>query len=102
VASLRTRRQIISPAHALLFLGNGAIQMGALILILGKMNRPKESSLNPELAVLYSGACWALGAGIFIMAYSFPIRSQRAVVPRHLHGVRPCWLDRLHDSALCI
>jgi len=35
--------KIISPPHALLFLGNGAIQMARVILILGQMNRAKES-----------------------------------------------------------
>src|SRR6202011_2580533 len=31
--------KIISPPHALLFMGNGAIQLGIIILILGQMNR---------------------------------------------------------------
>ena len=65
--------RIISPPHALLFMGNGAIQLGILILILGQMNRA-EGTLRWTLnwMFLYAGAMFVLGMGIFIMTYSFP------------------------------
>jgi len=65
--------KIISPPHALLFMGNGAIQLGILILILGQMNRA-EGTLRWTLnwMFLYAGAMFVLGMGIFILTYSFP------------------------------
>ncbi|HTM51139.1 MAG TPA: hypothetical protein VL285_20730 [Bryobacteraceae bacterium] len=65
--------KIISPPHALLFLGNGAIQLGALILILGRMNRSAGKQQRVlDWLFLYASSMLALGAGIFLMAYSFP------------------------------
>jgi hypothetical protein len=72
--------KIISPPHALLFLGNGAIQLGCLILIVGQMNRAKGKlrwSLNWMFH--YAGAMLTLGLGIFIMAYSFPNQMHSAL-----------------------
>jgi hypothetical protein len=85
--------KIISPPHALLFLGNGAIQMGALILILGQMNRA-EGKLRSILnwLFLYAGAMLALGAGIFIMAYSFPNQMHSALSYRVICTVFPALL----------
>jgi hypothetical protein len=72
--------KIISPPHALLFLGNGAIQLGALILILGRMNRA-EGRLRRTLDWLFliASAMLMLGAGIFIMAYTFPNQMHSAL-----------------------
>ncbi|MGH9659239.1 MAG: hypothetical protein ACRD96_11895, partial [Bryobacteraceae bacterium] len=65
--------KIISPPHSMLFLGNAAIQIGGLILILGIMNRV-EGALRRRLnwVFLYAGAMMLLLAGVFIMSYSFP------------------------------
>src|ERR1700681_2822671 len=60
--------EIISPPHALLFLGNAAIQIGCLILILGQMNRadgPLRRKL--EWMFLYAGGMLVLLISIFIM-----------------------------------
>jgi hypothetical membrane protein len=72
--------KIISPPHALLFLGNGAIQMGGLILILGQMNRA-EGAVRRRLdwLFLYAGAMLTLLVGIFIMAFSFPNQMHSAL-----------------------
>ena len=65
--------KIISPPHALLFLGNGAIQLGIIILILGQMNRAQGTlRLTLDWMYLYAGAMFVLGMGIFILTYSFP------------------------------
>lgn len=65
--------KIISPPHALLFLGNGAIQLGIIILILGQMNRAEGTlRLTLDWMFLYAGAMFVLGMGIFILTYSFP------------------------------
>src|SRR5260370_36216737 len=65
--------KIISPPHALLFMGNGAIQLGILILILGQMNRA-EGTLRWTLnwMFLYAGAMFVLRMVLFILTYSFP------------------------------
>jgi hypothetical protein len=85
--------KIISPPHVLLFLGNGAIQMGGLILILGEMNRA-EGKLRTLLnwLFLYAGAMLALGAGIFIMAYSFPNQMHSALSYRVVSTTFPFML----------
>jgi hypothetical protein len=75
--------KIISPPHALLFLGNSAIQIGVLILILGQMNRA-EGALSRTLnwMFLYAGSMLILGLGIFIMSYSFPNEMHSAMFYR--------------------
>ena len=85
--------KIISPPHVLLFLGNGAIQMGGLILILGQMNRA-QGKLRTLLnwLFLYAGAMLALGAGIFIMAYSFPNQMHSALSYRVVSTTFPFML----------
>jgi hypothetical protein len=72
--------KIISLPHALLFLGNGAIQLGALILILGRMNRSAGKQQRVlDWLFLYASSMLALGAGIFLMAYSFPNQMHSAL-----------------------
>lgn len=75
--------KIISPPHALLFLGNAAIQMGVLILILGQMNRA-EGALRKTLnwLFLYAGGMLTLLLSIFIMSYSFPNQMHSAMFYR--------------------
>ena len=75
--------KIISPPHALLFLGNCAIQIGVIILILGQMNRA-EGALSRTLnwMFLYAGSMLLLGLGIFIMSYSFPNEMHSAMFYR--------------------
>jgi hypothetical protein len=75
--------KIISPPHSLLFLGNGAIQIGILILILGQMNRA-EGAVRWTLnwMFLYAGAMLVLGMGVFIMATSFPNEMHSAMFYR--------------------
>src|SRR5258708_13011493 len=65
--------KIITPPHALLFLGNGAIQIGGLVLILGQMNRAK-GALRPKLnwMFLYSPAILPLRPATSIIPSSFP------------------------------
>jgi hypothetical protein len=72
--------KIISPPHALLFLGNGAIQIGALILIIGQMNRaqgPLRRKL--EWLFLYASGMLVILISIFIMSYSFPNQMHSAM-----------------------
>src|SRR5262249_15917861 len=72
--------KIISPPHALLFLGNGAIQLGVLMLSLGAMNRVDgEERRALDWIFLYAGTMIGLGAGIFIMAYSLPNQMHSAM-----------------------
>lgn len=72
--------KIISPPHALLFLGNAAIQMGGLMLILGLLNRA-SGALRGKLdwLFLYAGGMLALLVSIFIMSYSFPHQMHSAM-----------------------
>ena len=72
--------KIISPPHALLFLGNAAIQMGGLMLILGLLNRA-SGALRGKLdwLLLYAGGMLALLVSIFIMSYSFPNQMHSAM-----------------------
>jgi hypothetical protein len=75
--------RIISPPHALLFLGNCAIYVGVLTLILGQMNRVEEAlrrTLN--WMFLYAGAMLVIGLGIFILSYSFPNEMHSAMFYR--------------------
>jgi hypothetical protein len=75
--------RVISPPHVLLFMGNGAIEIGAIILILGQMNRA-TGALQRTLSwmFLYGGAVLALGLGIFIVSYSFPNQMHSAMFYR--------------------
>jgi hypothetical protein len=75
--------KIISPPHTLLFLGNAAIQMGALILILGQMNRA-EAVLQRKLdwLFIYAGGMLTLLVSIFIMTFSFPNQMHSAMAYR--------------------
>jgi hypothetical membrane protein len=75
--------RIISPPHALLFLGNCAIYVGVLTLILGQMNRveaARRRTLN--WMFLYAGAMLVIGLGIFILSYSFPNEMHSAMFYR--------------------
>lgn len=66
--------KIISPPHALLFLGNGAIQIGAIQLILGAMNRANgQARRRLNWLFLYAGAMMLSLLGLFIMSYSFAV-----------------------------
>jgi hypothetical protein len=75
--------RVISPPHVLLFMGNGAIEIGAIILILGQMNRA-TGALRSTLSwmFLYGGAVLVLGFGIFIVSYSFPNQMHSAMFYR--------------------
>jgi len=75
--------RVISPPHVLLFMGNGAIEIGAIILILGQMNRA-TGSLRSTLnwMFLYGGAVLVLGFGIFIVSYTFPNQMHSAMFYR--------------------
>jgi hypothetical protein len=75
--------KIISPPHTLLFLGNAAIQMGALILILGQMNRA-EAALQRKFdwLFIYAGGMLTLLVSIFIMTFSFPNQMHSAMAYR--------------------
>src|SRR5207248_10061278 len=65
--------RIISPPHALLFLGNCAIYVGVLTLILGQMGRVQEAPRRTlSWMFLYAGAMLVAGMAIFILSYSFP------------------------------
>ena len=75
--------RVISPPHVLLFMGNGAIEIGGIILILGQMNRA-AGALRRTLnwMFLYAGAVLVLGLGIFIVSYSFPNQMHSAMFYR--------------------
>src|ERR1700730_11058223 len=65
--------RIISPPHALLFLGNCAIYVGVLTLILGRMSRVEEAPRRTlNWMFLYAGALLVVVLGTFILSYSFP------------------------------
>jgi hypothetical protein len=75
--------KIISPPHALLFIGDAAIEIGAIILILGQMNRAGgvlRRTLNGLF--LYAGAMLVLLLAIFILSYSFPQQMHTAMFYR--------------------
>jgi hypothetical protein len=75
--------RVISPPHVLLFMGNGAIEIGAIILILGQMNRATGALRNTlSWMFLYGGAVLVLGFGIFIVSYSFPNQMHSAMFYR--------------------
>jgi hypothetical protein len=75
--------RIISPPHALLFLGNCAIYIGVLTLILGQMNRVEEAPRwTLSWMFLYAGAMLVTGLAIFILSYSFPNQMHSAMFYR--------------------
>ncbi|MBI1788939.1 MAG: hypothetical protein HYR60_15510 [Acidobacteria bacterium] len=75
--------KIISPPHTLLFIGNAAIQMGGIILILGAMNRGQgEFRRRMNWVFLYAGAMLLSLVGIFIMAYTFAVNMHNALFYR--------------------
>jgi hypothetical protein len=76
--------RVISPPHVLLFMGNAAIEVGGIILILGQMNRSAAGTLRKTLnwLFLYAGAVLVLGLGIFIVSYSFPNQMHSAMFYR--------------------
>jgi hypothetical protein len=75
--------KIISPPHSLLFIGNAAIQLGGIILILGRMNRAEgKSRQRLNWVFLYSGAMLLSLVSIFILAYSFASHMHNATFYR--------------------
>ncbi len=75
--------RVISPPHALLFIGNATIMMGGIVLILGQMNRA-DGTLARTLngLFLYAGAMLVLLLAIFIVSYSFPNQMHSAMFYR--------------------
>jgi hypothetical protein len=75
--------KIISPPHSLLFLGNGAIQLGGIILILGALNRTEASRRRKlDWMFLYAGAMLLSMVGVFILTYSFSIYQHSGIFYR--------------------
>ena len=75
--------KIISPPHALLFIGNAAILVGGLILILGQMNRASAAlGRKLEWLFLYAGGMLLLLVSIFVVTFSFPNAMHSAMAYR--------------------
>jgi hypothetical protein len=65
--------RIVSPPHAVLGLGLIAVALGAMILIVGAMNRalgPQRNALDNLL--LYVGGMFTVLRALFILEYSYP------------------------------
>ena len=64
--------KILSPPHVLLILGNLAVNVGTLVLILGIMNRARDKFRN-QLAwlFLYEGGVVLIGLMLMIMEFSW-------------------------------
>ncbi len=66
--------KILSPPHAVLALGVNAIELGALIMILGYMNRAEGSTRRLLNALyLYVGAMLLISLQVMTMEYSFRV-----------------------------
>ncbi len=71
--------KILSPPHVVLILGLTAIQMGALLEVLGEMNRAEGSRRRAlEWMFLYGGAMMFIGLQTILMEYSFRSNLHRA------------------------
>lgn len=73
--------RIISPPHTVLALGIFNIQLGALMLILGQMNRAAGTAAERTLRwlYLYLGGLTLVNMGTFIMEYTFRVNMHSAV-----------------------
>jgi hypothetical protein len=69
--------RIISPPHTLLAMGIFNIQLGAIMLILGRMNR--EGSKALRWLYIYMGGLAVVNMGTFIMEYTFRVNMHSAV-----------------------
>lgn len=74
--------RIISPPHTVLAMGIFNIQLGAVILILGAMNRAQEGSGAARMLswlYLYLGGLTIVNMSTFIMEYTFRVNMHSAV-----------------------
>ena len=85
--------KILSPPHVLLIIGMVGVQLGALILILGQMNRvTEEARAKLEWLFLYVGAMIVVCIMILIFEYELRPTCTARLLPRGRHRhTRDCW-----------
>src|SRR5450631_3362598 len=82
--------KILSPPHVLLILGNLAVNTGALILILGMMNRARAEFRNKlNWLFLYIGGVVLVGLMLMIMEFSWHVLMHNGIFYRVVCMVVP-------------
>jgi len=93
--------RIISPPHTLLAMGIFNIQLGAIMLILGRMNRAGggEGARTLRWLYLYMGGLAVVNMATFIMEYTFRVNMHSAVYYRAVGLAIPFFLFAVSGSA---
>ena len=93
--------RIISPPHTLLAMGIFSIQLGAIMLILGRMNRAAEGEGARLLRWLYiyMGGLAVVNMATFIIEYAFRVNMHSAVYYRSIGLAIPFFLFAVSGSA---
>jgi hypothetical protein len=92
--------RIISPPHTLLAMGIFNIQLGAVMLILGHMNRASgEAARTLRWMYLYMGGLAVVNMATFIMEYTFRVNMHSAVYYRAVGMAIPFFLFAASGSA---
>ena len=93
--------RIISPPHTLLAMGIFNIQLGAIMLILGHMNRTGEGEGARTLRwlYLYMGGLAVVNMSTFIMEYTFRVNMHSGIYYRSIGLAIPFFLFAVSGSA---
>ena len=92
--------RIISPPHTLLALGIFNIQLGAVMLILGRMNRATgEAARTLRWMYLYMGGLAVANMATFIMEYTFRVNMHSGVYYLAIGLAIPFFLFAVSGSA---
>ena len=91
--------RIISPPHTLLAMGIFNIQLGAIMLILGCMNRAEGERVRTlRRLYIYMGGLAVVNMGTFIMEYTFRVNMHSAVYYRSVGLAIPFFLFAVSGS----
>ncbi len=94
--------RIISPPHTVLAMGIFNIQLGAIMLILGRMNRTAPSAEGGRTLrwlYVFMGGLAVVTMGTFIMEYTFRVNMHSAVYYRAVALAIPFFLLAVSGSA---
>ncbi len=94
--------RIISPPHTLLAMGIFNIQLGAIMLILGRMNRTAaavDGGRTLRWLYLFMGGLAVVNMGTFIMEYTFRVNMHSAIYYRAVGLAIPFFLLAVSGSA---
>ena len=92
--------KIISPPHIVLALGIFGVELGALMLVLGRMNRADDSGRRLlEKLYLYQGGLVLVNVATIIMEYTFRLNMHSAMFYRAIALAIPLFLVAVSQAS---